>query len=245
MSMASQDQVSYLGEPLNPYIADYDLDLQARSESETRCRYNQEKNHIIKRADWHSQRERRNTQIPTNEYIQNKYRLLRDARQIPRDMSCRGPDYQTLVDNKVITEDVNVVVVYQNTVPEAELGTLPCIFYIHGGCRLGGTPYSGCLERAREWATYFNAISVSVEYRLSPNKSDESPTGEGPTNDCFDALTWVYRQLGTDEDRILRHGSQTKIVVFGTSSGGGRKLLFRYLLFTRAYVISVWAWSVS
>lgn len=234
MSSLSGTAYLHLREPLNPYMADYDLDLQIRSESETRFWYNQERNHIIKRADWRSQRKRRDTGIPTDEYIRDKYGLLRDTRQIPRNDSCRGPEYQTMVDDKVITEDVNVVVVYQKTAREAELGTLPCIFYIHGGCRVGGTPYSGYLERAREWATYLNAIAVSVEYRLSPNKSDESPTGEGPTNDCFDALTWVYHQLGADEDSILRHGSRTKIIVFGTSSGGGCKLLFRSSLFIRA-----------
>lgn len=232
--MASSSSRTYLGTPLNPYKADYDLDLQIRSESETHCWYNHEKNHIIKRADWRSQRKRRDTGIPTDEYIEDKYGLLRCIRQIPRDVSCRGPNYQAMVNNNVITERVNVVVVYKKTVREAELGTLPCIFYIHGGCRYGGTPYSGYLERAREWATYFNAIAVSVEYRLSPNESDESPTDEGPTNDCFDALTWVYHQLGADEDSILRHGSRRKIIVFGTSAGGGRKLLFRSSLFIRA-----------
>ncbi|KAI0450645.1 Alpha/Beta hydrolase protein [Xylaria acuta] len=108
---------------------------------------------------------------------------------------------------------------------EAELGTLPCIFYVHGGCRYGGTPYSGYLERAKEWVVHLNAIVVSVDYRLSPNESDESPTGEEPTNDCFDALTWVYHHLGTDKDSILKYGDRTKIIVFGTSAGGGCEAL--------------------
>ncbi|KAI1115380.1 Alpha/Beta hydrolase protein [Nemania sp. NC0429] len=219
--MASPDQESYLREPLNPYRADYDNGLQMWSESETWSRYIREKNRIIKRADWRSQRNGRDTEIPPDRDIQEQYGLLRDTRRIPRDVSCRGHDYQILVDNKVITEDVNVVVVYQKTVREAEPGTLPCIFYIHGGCRYGGTPYSGYLERAKQWATYFNAIAVSVEYRLSPNQSDESPTGEEPTNDCFDALTWVYHQLGANEDSILKYASRTKMIVFGTSAGGG------------------------
>ncbi|KAI3332589.1 Alpha/Beta hydrolase protein [Ustulina deusta] len=159
--------------------------------------------------------------VPTDEYIQHEYGLLQDIRQVPRDVSCRGPDYRNLVDDKVITEHIGVVIAYKTTIQRAELGTLPCIFYIHGGGRYGGTPYSGLLERAKEWATRFNAIVVSVDYRLSPNEWDESSTGEEPTNDCFDALTWIYNRLGADEDDILKHGDRAKMIVFGTSAGGG------------------------
>jgi hypothetical protein len=224
VSLASPNQISYLSRPLNPYIGDYDIDLQNHSERETRHWYNQEKTHIIKRADWRSQRRRRNIKIPTDEYIRDEYGLLRDTRQIPRGVSCHSRYDQNLVKNKVIAECMNVVIAYSKTVQEAELGTLPCIFYIHGGCRYGGTPYSGYLERAREWATHLNAIAVSVDYRLSPNESDESSTGEEPTNDCFDALTWIYHKLGGDDDNILKYGSRGKVIVYGTSSGGGCKL---------------------
>ncbi|KAI0873525.1 Alpha/Beta hydrolase protein [Hypoxylon argillaceum] len=202
-------------------MEDYDLELRSHSECETRRWYNQEKNHTIKRADWRSQRRRRNLKTPTDEYIRGEHGLFRDTRQIPRGISCHGRCYQKLVQNNVIAECMNVVIAYSKTVQEAELGTLPCIFYIHGGGRYGGTPYSGYLERAREWATHLNAIAVSVDYRLSPNESDESPTGEEPTNDCFDALTWIYHHLGADKDSILKYGDRTKIIVFGTSSGGG------------------------
>ncbi|GAP92376.2 putative esterase [Rosellinia necatrix] len=219
--MASPRDISYLEEPLNPYIADYDLELRGHSESETRHWYDQEKNHIIKRAKWQSQRRRRNMEAPTDEYIRQEYGLLRNTRRIPRAFSRCGFDYQSLVSNKVITEDVNIVVAHKTITQETKLGTLPCIFYIHGGGRYGGTPYSGYLERAKEWTAHFNAITVSVDYRLSPNKSDESPTREEPTNDCLDALTWVYRHLGDCEDSILKYGDRTKIIIFGTSAGGG------------------------
>ncbi|KAI0490032.1 Alpha/Beta hydrolase protein [Xylaria cf. heliscus] len=221
MPLGSPDQISYLEKPLNPYKAQYDSGLRRYSEFETHYWYSQEKSHMIKRSDWRSQRERRNTKSPTNEYVRHEYGLLQDTRQIPRDASCRGPDYQKLIDDKVIAETVNVVVACNTAVQEAEPGTLPCIFYVHGGCRYGGTPYSGYLERAKEWATHLNAIAVSVDYRLSPNESDESPTGEEPTNDCFDALKWVYHHLGTDEDSILKYGDRTKLIVLGTSAGGG------------------------
>ncbi|KAI1133087.1 Alpha/Beta hydrolase protein [Nemania abortiva] len=164
---------------------------------------------------------RDSTLTPTDEYIWDEYRLLRDTRWVPRDTSCRSPFYRELVNDKVIAEYLNIVISYSKTIQEAELGTLPCIFYIHGGCRYGGTAYSGYLQRVRDWATYLNAIAVSVDYRLSPNESDESPTGEEPTNDCFDALSWVYLHLGADGDDILRYGSRRNLIVFGSSSGGG------------------------
>ncbi|KAI1349616.1 Alpha/Beta hydrolase protein [Xylaria sp. FL0043] len=149
------------------------------------------------------------------------YGLRRVTRQVPRDVSCRGTNHQSLIDYKVIAEHIDIVIVYVPAILKVESGTLPCIFYIHGGCRYGGTPYSGLFERAKEWATHLNAIIVSVDYRLSPNESDGSSTGEEPTNDCFDALTWIYDRLGAEEDEILRHRDQTKIIVFGTSAGGG------------------------
>ncbi|KAI0100634.1 Alpha/Beta hydrolase protein [Nemania sp. FL0031] len=159
--------------------------------------------------------------IPTDEYIRDEYGLLRDTRQIPRDTSCYSPCHGKSINDEATAEDLNIVIAYSKTAQEAGRGTLPCIFYIHGGCRYGGTAYSGYLQRVRDWATYFNAIAVSVDYRLSPNEVDESPTGEEPTNDCFDALSWVYRHLGAEEDEVLRYGDQSKVIVFGTSSGGG------------------------
>ncbi|KAF2967184.1 hypothetical protein GQX73_g6404 [Xylaria multiplex] len=219
--MASLDKISYLDVPLNPYMADYDLDLRNYSECETRRWYNLEKNQVIKRADWRSQRKRRITETPTDEEVLREYELLRDTRRIPRDVSSRGLGHKKLVDDKVIAEDLDVVITYKTKIQEAELRALPCIFYIHGGNRYGGTPYSGFLERAGVWAAHFDAIAVSVNYRLSPNEPDESPTGEEPTNDCFDALTWLYHRLGADEDSILKHGDRTKLIVFGTSAGGG------------------------
>ncbi|KAI0204973.1 Alpha/Beta hydrolase protein [Astrocystis sublimbata] len=218
----STGSFSYLEEPLNPYIADYDKGLQGHSELETRHWYCQERDKIIKRSDWRSQRDRRHSIAPTDDYVRTKCGLLQETRNIARDSSCRGPENQKLINDKVIPETIKVVIASSTTIQEADVGTLPCIFYIHGGGRYGGTPYSGgFLERAKRWANHFNAIIISVDYRLSPNELDESPTGEEPTNDCFDALKWVYDHLGTNDDRVLRYGDQASIIVYGTSAGGG------------------------
>ncbi|KAI3332435.1 Alpha/Beta hydrolase protein [Xylariaceae sp. AK1471] len=217
--MASTEQISYHKNPPNPYKADYDSELQACSLLETTTLYELENGN--QRGDWRFQRKRRDAKPPANDVVRKKHGLLQESRRVPRGISCLGSDYLTLVSSKVIAEDIGIVITYSEAAQSAEPRTLPCIFFIHGGCRYGGTPYSGnYLERAQAWAIFFNAITVSVEYRLSPNESDESPTGEEPTNDCFDALKWVYNQLGA-EDSILKYGDQTKLVVFGTSAGGG------------------------
>ncbi|KAI2629408.1 Alpha/Beta hydrolase protein [Xylaria nigripes] len=220
--MVATNQISYLKEPTNPYITQYDSELRENSEIESRLRYDDEGNGCGKRADWRYQRTRRIVDIPSNDDVWNKYGLRRATRHIPRETSARGLDHRELVGENVVAEHISIVIAHKKAVLEAKLGTLPCIFYIHGGCRYGGTPYSGgYLDRAKEWSTHFNAIVVSVDYRLSPNESDESPTGEEPTNDCFDALKWVYDHLGANEDEVLKHGDPTKIIVFGTSAGGG------------------------
>ncbi|KAI0508478.1 Alpha/Beta hydrolase protein [Xylaria bambusicola] len=221
MAMASRGEISYLEKPLNPHIETYDPDLRSCSEAETRRWYQLEKAHMIKRSDWRSQRQRRDMNVPTDEDVQNRYGLCYETRRVPRNTSCRGPDHHAVIEAKVIADNIKAVITYKETIKSAELGTLPCIFCIHGGNRYGGTPYSGLFERAKEWTNLFQAIVVSVDYRLSPNQSDGSPTGEEPTNDCFDALTWIYQHLGADGDPVLKYGDRKKVILFGTSAGGG------------------------
>ena len=60
------------------------------------------------------------------------------------------------------------------------------------------------------YVTQLGAVVVSVDYRLAPET-----THPGPVEDCYAALTWLYRQadaLGVDRERI---------VVTGESAGGG------------------------
>ncbi|KAI0398563.1 Alpha/Beta hydrolase protein [Xylariaceae sp. FL0594] len=216
----STARLSYLKKPFNPYKELYDSDLQEYSERETQQLAQEDKDD--KRADWRFQRARRNVKPPTDEDILLSYGLRRELRQVPRESSGRGRDSQKLLSSNVVADHIGLVVTYRETIRRAQPKSLPCVFYIHGGGRYGGTPYSGLyLKRAAEWARNFNAIIFSVDYRLSPNELDESPTGEEPTNDCFDALKWVYCQLGADGDEVLRYGDQSKLVVLGTSAGGG------------------------
>ncbi|KAI1817919.1 Alpha/Beta hydrolase protein [Poronia punctata] len=218
--MSSATHISYLMQPFNPYKRLYDSELHAHSDEETQQQAQEDTEDG--RADWRLQRSRRNTEIPTDQHVQRLYGLCRNTRQIPRDISRHGRDYHKLNGDRVIPDYIGLVVTYRETIKSADLRSLPCIFFIHGGCRYGGTPYSGrYLDRAEQWARYFNAIVVSVDYRLSPNESDGSATDEEPTNDCFDALAWVYIHLGADNDEILKYGDRKKLIVFGSSAGGG------------------------
>lgn len=85
----------------------------------------------------------------------------------------------------------------------------PGIYYIHGGGMVSGNRYT-TIDRALEWVQLFDAVAVSVEYRLAP----EHPA-PAQVNDCFAGLTWVAahaEELGFDAGRL---------VIAGGSAGGG------------------------
>jgi len=137
---ASATRLSYLKQPFNPYKELYDSELQEHSEKETQQIAQEDKDD--RRAHWRFQRSRRNAKPPTNEDILTAYGLLRDTRHIPRDASSRGRDYQKLLNSKVIADHIGLIVAYRETIKRAAPKSLPCIFFIHGGCRYGGTPVS-------------------------------------------------------------------------------------------------------
>ncbi|KAI8628221.1 Alpha/Beta hydrolase protein [Xylariaceae sp. FL1651] len=232
--MSSTDKSTYLGDKVNPYRDEYDPELRAHSDKETKELYDIEKNNGGKRSDWLFQRTRRQVKHPTDEETRGSYGLVRHTRNVPRDLSNRGTVNQKLMSKRAISQSIKIVIAHGETAQRAMPGSLPCIFYIHGGNRLGGNQYSGgYLDRAKVWANSFRAIVIGVDYRLSPNdldwnsdlpsdKRNTSPTDEEPTNDCFDALAWVYNHLGhNSHDEILKYGNPAKLIVFGTSAGAG------------------------
>jgi acetyl esterase/lipase len=89
------------------------------------------------------------------------------------------------------------------------VGQGPGIYHIHGGGMIFGERFGGLLHPL-EWVDQFNAVCVSVEYRLAPEYPDPYPT-----EDCYAGLTWTVEhavELGIDPARLL---------IEGGSAGGG------------------------
>ncbi len=85
----------------------------------------------------------------------------------------------------------------------------PGIYAIHGGGMIMGDERAAypCVA---DWVIEFDAVAVSVDYRLAPEHLDPAPI-----NDCYAGLLWTAAhadELGFDADRLI---------VQGTSAGGG------------------------
>lgn len=93
--------------------------------------------------------------------------------------------------------------------PAGQTGTLPVVYWIHGGGYLAGT-YEGSNDVNAEWARDLGCAVISVEYRLAP----EHPY-PAPLEDCYTGLKWVVdnaASLSVDPSRVI---------ISGGSAGGG------------------------
>jgi len=93
--------------------------------------------------------------------------------------------------------------------PVDATGTLPGIYFIHGGGMILGN-VDGEDAVATMICEHVDAVVVSVEYRLAP----ENPY-PAPVEDCYAGLVWMAShaaELGFDPDRLA---------VYGGSAGGG------------------------
>lgn len=85
----------------------------------------------------------------------------------------------------------------------------PGIYSIHGGGMILGDRIGG-VDMALEWVQLFDAVAISVEYRLAPEHPDPAPI-----HDCYAGLVWTAAhagELGFDPGRLI---------IAGASSGGG------------------------
>ena len=83
------------------------------------------------------------------------------------------------------------------------------IYHTHGGGMIIGTRFSG-IATILEWVDVFDAVAVSVEYRLAPEHPDPAPI-----EDSYAGLLWTAahaEELGFDP---------TKLIIGGGSAGGG------------------------
>jgi acetyl esterase/lipase len=93
--------------------------------------------------------------------------------------------------------------------PVAATGTLPGIYFIHGGGMILGD-VAGEDAVATSICDLVGAVVVSVEYRLAPEHPHPAPV-----QDCYAGLTWMARhadELGVDPGRLA---------IYGASAGGG------------------------
>lgn len=88
-------------------------------------------------------------------------------------------------------------------------GIGPGIFHTHGGGMIMGDRFAGVAGFA-EWIHRYNAVLVSVEYRLAPEFPDPYPV-----EDCYAGLLWTAEnaeRLGIESERLM---------IAGGSAGGG------------------------
>jgi triacylglycerol lipase len=93
--------------------------------------------------------------------------------------------------------------------PRGTGATLPCVFHIHGGGYVMGSPLADAPQH-RALAKALSCCVVSVDYRLAP----ETPF-PGAIEDCYAALSWLFAEaaaLNIDPSRVG---------VMGESAGGG------------------------
>ena len=85
----------------------------------------------------------------------------------------------------------------------------PGIYHTHGGGMIVGDRFTG-LEIQLDWVERFDAVCVSVEYRLAPEFPDPYLI-----EDCYAGLVWTAEhaaELGIDPGRLI---------IAGASAGGG------------------------
>ena len=85
----------------------------------------------------------------------------------------------------------------------------PGIYHTHGGGMIIGDRFTGADEFLR-WLMEFDAVVVSVEYRLAPEHPDPAPV-----DDAYAGLVWTAAhadELGFDQGRLI---------IAGGSAGGG------------------------
>ena len=85
----------------------------------------------------------------------------------------------------------------------------PGIYHTHGGGMVIGDRFTG-IEQMLDWVDRFDAVCVSIEYRLAPEHPDPYPV-----EDCYAGLVWTAEhadELGIDPERLF---------IAGGSAGGG------------------------
>ena len=128
-----------------------------------------------------------------------------------RMMTAELPPIDNIVieDRNIAAPDALLELVVRIYKPTGVSGSLPGIFFIHGGGMIMGSIETENHKAAMLCET-IQSIVVSVEYRLAP----ENPH-PAQVQDCYEALVWMSKnaaELGFDTNRLA---------IVGGSAGGG------------------------
>ncbi|MEV0700888.1 alpha/beta hydrolase [Saccharopolyspora sp. NPDC050389] len=85
----------------------------------------------------------------------------------------------------------------------------PGIYHIHGGGMVMGNRFSS-VHPLIDWALKYDAVAVTVEFRLAPEHPDPVPV-----EDCYAGLRWM---ADSSDDLLF---DRDRLVIFGGSGGGG------------------------
>jgi acetyl esterase/lipase len=122
---------------------------------------------------------------------------------------------ELLAEHGVIRRDVTIAghlgdeIVVSVLEREGRTGTGPAIFHTHGGGMIVGDRFVGIVG-VLDWIVRFDAVCVTVEYRLAPEFPDPYPV-----EDCYAGLLWTAEHA--DELRI----DLGRLIIAGASAGGG------------------------
>ncbi len=103
--------------------------------------------------------------------------------------------------------------------PESD-GSLPCVYYIHGGGMQNGTAF-GAMYRVRARVLAAEGIAVAmVDFRncVTPSSAPEVEPFPAGLNDCVSGLKWLV-------SRAADLGIDTRRIVVAGESGGGNLTL--------------------
>ncbi|KRE25840.1 alpha/beta hydrolase [Agromyces sp. Soil535] len=132
-----------------------------------------------------------------------------------RDATVVAPVDDLLTERGISRRDVTIAgyegadIVVSVLAPEGHTGTGPGIYHTHGGGMIVGDRFVG-IAAIFDWIERFDAVCVTVEYRLAPEFPDPFPV-----EDCYAGLVWTAEhaeELGIDPARLI---------IAGGSAGGG------------------------
>ncbi len=132
-----------------------------------------------------------------------------------RDAPVVAPVDDLLIERGISRRDVTIAgyegaeIVVSVLTPAGRTGTGPGIYHTHGGGMIVGDRFVG-IAAVVDWIERFDAVCVTVEYRLAPEFPDPFPV-----EDCYAGLVWTAEhaeELGIDPARLI---------IAGGSAGGG------------------------